>query len=447
MRGKGLGGGHANLDAGPRYIGQAAFAHHGAGGDIANGQGVCHALGLRMAQRGQGVGGLAALGDGHHQGVGVGHRVAVAVFAGHFNVARYFGDALDPVLGHAAAVVAGAAGQDQHRVDSFKHARRVGSGRMVCLLVKQLGGDGLHALQGVGNGARLLEDFFLHVVAVGAELGRAAVGQHRAHRSLRRGHRLAGLVKQPVLAQLQVHQIALFQVDDLVGHTGQGHRVAGQEVLLPVLAHAQNQRRAGARTDHALGLVLAENGNRIGALQLGQGGLDGLEQVALIQAVDQVGNHLGVGLAVKHIAARLQGGAQFIVVFDDAVVHQGHAARPCRDALAVRARATRGIAACAMAEMGMRVVHGRCAMGGPAGVGNAQHALQMGGGHLLRQLGHARSAAGAAQAGCVVLGIDGDTARVIAPVFQALQALYQHGNNIAGRYRADDATHMHTPKD
>jgi hypothetical protein len=43
------------------------------------------------------------------------------------------------------------------------------------------------------------------------------------------------LVDDPVLAQLQVHHVAFFQVDDLVGHAGQGHGVAGQEVLLPVL--------------------------------------------------------------------------------------------------------------------------------------------------------------------------------------------------------------------
>ena len=97
------------------------------------------------------------------------------------------------------------------------------------------------------------------------------------------------------------------------------------------------------------------------------GGLDGLEQVAVVQAVDQVGDDLGVGLAVKHIALGLQGSAQFVVVFNDAVVHQRNAARAA-DCISARA----------VAEVGVGVVHGRCAMGGPAGVGNAGGALQLG---------------------------------------------------------------------
>ena len=54
-------------------------------------------------------------------------------------------------------------------------------------------------------------------------------------------------------------------------------------------------------------------------------------------------------------------------------------------------------------------------------------------------------AAGTAQAGRAVLGVNGHAAGVITSVFQALQALNQHGDNIAGRYRADDATHTQTP--
>jgi hypothetical protein len=44
-----------------------------------------------------------------------------------------------------------------------------------------------------------------------------------------------GFVHHPVFAQLQVHHVALFQVDDLVRDAGQGHGVAGQEMLWPSL--------------------------------------------------------------------------------------------------------------------------------------------------------------------------------------------------------------------
>src|SRR5450756_820028 len=36
---------------------------------------------------------------------------------------------------------------------------------------------------------------------------------------------------------------------------------------------------------------------------------------------------------------------------------------------------------------------------------------------------------------------DGDARRVIAPVFQAAQALHQDGDYVAFRYRSDDSTH------
>jgi hypothetical protein len=95
-----------------------------------------------------------------------------------------------------------------------------------------------------------------------------------------------------------------------------------------------------------------------------------------------------------------------------------------------------------MAEMGMRVVDGRCAVRGPAGVGDACSALQLVAIDLLLQLSDARGAAGAFQP----IGVHGHTARVIAPVFQALQALHQNWDDIAVRYRCNDAAHQPSPK-
>ena len=96
-------------------------------------------------------------------------------------------------------------------------------------------------------------------------------------------------------------------------------------------ADAQNQWRTRTGTHHALGFVFMKNGNGISAMQLLHRQLHGLEQVAFglrfINAVDQVDDDFGVGLAVEHIALGLELGAQFVVVFDDAVVHQGHAGR------------------------------------------------------------------------------------------------------------------------
>ena len=426
-----LGRGDADLDARAGDIGQLALAHHGAGRHVADGERVRHAQALRVAQRGQRVGGLARLADRHHQRPGVRHRFAVAVFARDLDLGRDLGDGFEPVLGGAAAVVAGAAGQDQDLVDLLEHA--------VGTVAEQLGHDGLDALERVGQRARLLEDLLLHVVAVGAELDRAAVRLHRLDRALLGAERLACGIADPVAAQLQVDQVAFGQVADLVGHAGQRHRVAGQEIF--AVTHAQHQRRARARADHAVGLVLVEDRDRVGTVQARGGRAHGLEQVAVVERVDQMRDHLGVGLALEHIAAALQLGAQLVVVLDDAVVHQ-------RDAAGALLRLLAG----AMAEVRVGVVHRRRAMRGPARVRDAGAGGQSVLIDLLLQLGHPSRAARALQAGlCRRLraidrraAVHRNAARVITPVFEPLQALHQHRHDIAPRDGTDDSAHIHS---
>ena len=167
-------------------------------------------------------------------------------------------------------------------------------------------------------------------------------------------------------------------------------------------------------------------------MQLRHGGFQRFKQIAVVQAVHQVHDDFGVGLALKHIALGLQGGAQLVVVFNDAVVHQCHPARPCIGA------GTR-----AVAEMRMRVVHRRRAVRGPAGVRNAGAPCDAFALDLALQLGHPRDAAGPLQAA----RMHRYAAGVVAAVFEPLQALYQDGNNVAVRNRRDDAAHGRTPSD
>ena len=366
------------------------------------------------------------LADGDHQAARVGHAGAVAVFAGHFHLGGDAGDFLEPVFGRAAAVVTGAAGQDEHAVDLFENAPCRCAGLAVQAgTVKQFGHDAFDACERVGNGAWLLEDFFLHVVAIGAQLCRTAVGLHGAHGTLRRGEAFAPLANNPVTASLQVYQVAFFEVNNLVSDARQGHGVAGQKVLGAILSHAQYQWRTRPRTHHALGFVLVHHGDGVGATQFGHSGTHRVEKIAVVVTVHQVRNDFGVGLAGKHIAARLQRGAQLFVVFDDAVVHHRHAP----------GRAGRCICAGAMAEMGVRVGHGRRAVRGPAGVRDAGGAFKVVGLHLLQQLGHTGRAARAPQPRrrrCIQAGrMHRHATRVIAAVLQPLQALDKDGNDVA----------------
>ena len=103
-------------------------------------------------------------------------------------------------------------------------------------VVEQVGHDALNAFERVGNSTRLLENFFLHVVAVRAQLGCAAVGIHRQHLAL---HQLVLGIEHLEAVQLHIHHITFSQVHDLIGHTRQSHGVTGQEVL--ALAFAKNQ--------------------------------------------------------------------------------------------------------------------------------------------------------------------------------------------------------------
>ena len=170
-------------------------------------------------------------------------------------------------------------------------------------------------------------------------------------------------------------------------------------------------------------------------MQASHGRTHSLEQIAFVQGIHQMGNHFGVGLAFKHIALGLQFGAQFIVVFNDAVVNQCH---PGRALLRVGARA--------VAEVRVRVVYSRCAVSGPTGMGNACARRQPVLRYLSLQFGHACGAARALQAGARRLPrgsaqVHSHAARVISPVFQTLQTLHQHRDDIARGHRANNSAH------
>ena len=383
-----------------------------------------------MLQGGQRVGGLAALRDGDDEGARIRHAVAVAVLARDFHGGRNACERLEPVLGDRAAVVARAAGEDQDSVDRLEDAMRA--------VAEEVGGDAGHGVERVGDRLGLLEDLLLHVVAVRAELGRAGVRDHRLHRTLHgaKGALLVGM-RDPVLAELQVDDVAFLEVDDLVGDAGERHRVGGEEVLAHALlrADAEHERRAAARADDAVRLVAAHHGDRIGAAQSRQGAMDGVEQVAVVEMVDQVGDDLGVGLRHEDVAAcASQLGAKLFVVLDDPVVDQadpadgrdaGRVATGCRRAGAVR-------------EVRMRVVDDRRAMRGPARVRDAGTAADVVGGDVGRQLGDARRAARPPQPAVLM---HGDAAGVVAAVFQPTQALDEDGNAVAGADGSDDSAH------
>ena len=117
------------------------------------------------------------------------------------------------------------------------------------------------------------------------------------------------------------------------------------------VAIADRERRAVAGADHQIVLAGEDEAEREGAAQLRQRRLHRLDRLdaALEQAVDQMQHDLGIGLGLEHRALLLELLAQLAKILDDAVVDHGDA----------------------IGRVRMRVVLGRLAVGGPAGVADA----------------------------------------------------------------------------
>ncbi len=159
-------------------------------------------------------------------------------------------------------------------------------------------------------------------------------------------------------------------------------------------------------------------------MQLGNRGLHRSKQICVIQAVYQMGNDFGVGLADKNIALGFEHGAQFVVVFNDAVVHQCNTSWTL---LRVRPRA--------MTEVRVCIAYRWNTMGCPARMCNSQvTGKTIAGADLLDQLSHPRRAACATKSIVFCIGsldIHRDATGVIATVLQALKPLDQNRNDIA----------------
>ena len=112
LAGEGLGRGDADLRAGEDRQRHVALARDRRGLDVDDRDDAA-ALRLDVAQRRQGVGGLARLADEEPEGAGAERRLAVAELGGDLDLDRQAGEALEPVFRHVAGVVRGAAG-DEH---------------------------------------------------------------------------------------------------------------------------------------------------------------------------------------------------------------------------------------------------------------------------------------------------------------------------------------------
>src|SRR5690606_1626622 len=326
-------------------------------------------------------------------------NLAVPILAGDFYLTRQPCLVFYPVPSHKTGVVAGAAGDDVDVLDVFQPG--------FCLRTED-GGEYVILAQGafqcVGNGCWLFVDFLEHEVAVLALLqavGGVLVAQYRVV------HQLVLPVPDFSGLQRQTGVVALFQIDELIGYLQQGQGVGGYEAFFTALAYDQRATHSGAV--QCVGLVLVDYPQCVSTVELGQGGAEGAEQVLFLAVVmgQQVGDYFGVGLRGEVVAQLLELLAQLVVVFDDAVVDYGQP----------------------LGHMGVRVVFGGFAVGGPAGVGYAQVAVNGRSFQGIFQLDDLADCAGPFDA--VAGGQDGDAGGVIAAVFETAQTFYEDGGDVA----------------
>ncbi len=210
--------------------------------------------------------------------------------------------------------------------------------------------------------------------------------------------------------------VAVLEIGDRVGERRQRDGV-GAEIHLAV-AVADRERRALARADQQVLLALEQERERERAAQPRQRRRHrvGRRAAVLHFAGDEMGDDLGVGLGAEFRAVLLELLAQLAEVLDDAVVHDR---KP-------------------VGGMRMGVALGRPAVGRPAGVADADRALE----RLALELGFeiAKLALGAAarQAAAFQRGHAGG---VIAAIFEALERIDQlHRDRLAAE-DADNSAH------
>ncbi len=134
-------------------------------------------------------------------------------------------------------------------------------------------------------------------------------------------HHTILVVKYYQTVTVDFRQITFLQKDKSMGFRQQGGDIGCDEVFTD--AHTDDQGAAGTADDDRIRIIRVDGGQRIGALQRGDGFLDrGWQAFFLVQlALDHMGDDFGICFRHECVAICQLPTAQLLVVFDDAVVH------------------------------------------------------------------------------------------------------------------------------
>ncbi len=259
----------------------------------------------------------------------------------------------------------------------------------------------------------LLVDFLGHEVAV---VG--LVDQRRRGGVLDRvamNDRVVFVVDGRAFAR-QHDPIAILEITDRIGERAECDGIRAQIHL--AFTVTDRERRPVARTDHQIVVAGEDEGERKRAAKLRQRRLDRLDrcETAAEQIIDELQHDLGVGLGLEHCLLFLQGFAQFVEILDDAVVNDGDAGGGVR----------------------VRVVLGRLAVSGPAGVADAGVTFERLGAQTRFEIFQFAFGATTIE----MAAFDGrDACGIVAAIFQALQRIDQLLRDGPAPQNADNAAH------
>ena len=277
--------------------------------------------------------------------------------------------------------------------------------------------------QRVAHDARLLVNFLEHKVGITALFCHVQVPVDVGDLGL---DNVAGLVGVLDACGRELGKLTVLEHHDIAGGVDERDDIGGD--IGAGLARADHDRGILAgHGDHA-GLVSAHGGQTIGTDHVGASLAHGGHQVVRlgISLFDQMREDLGIGLALKVVAATLQLFAQLGEVLDDAVVDDGDTT--------------------VAAGVGVSVNDRRLAVGGPTGVADTAGSVAVDVGKLALQ---ARDLAHAADDVEVRRGalahLERDARGIIAAILHTLEARDQDVlcNIRAGV--ADDSAHRINP--
>ena len=412
LGGVALGGRNADLRAGSCVKHAVCLTCQQRVDHVGQGNGLGTAA-LCLAQRVERVDGLPGLADGHDERLLAENRVPVAELARDLDLSRHPGPALEGYPTAQASVEGRAAADQHHPLDPVE----LGLGEPEVLeLGRAVGVNPPH--EGVCECSRLLMDLFRHEVVIsvasrgdeipsdpeGLELTLSAVETDDRDRT---GPDLGDLV-----------------IRELVQRPGSPEecRYVGRDKAYPIDLSQDEWRRPSCRRDH-LRLVGAHGREREVTAKLGHAASQRLGEAGPIceLPLEQVGDDLGIGLGGPCVALDGQLLPELLVVLDDAVVHDRHAA----GAVAMR----------------VGVALDRGPMGRPARMTYAGAHVSRRAGGCLPQCLQRVAPHGVALSPQAVVADEDDPRRVIAAVLQESQGVQHHLQRVGRAGDPDDSAH------